>query len=115
MTTSPASRCDNLRQVISEMADQRIALARDMNQAIERGDHVQVADLRKQMASLDDGVAKWNKSLENAKKMASVPLHTYLDVMEQVFNALREFDEGLFLRTIDFQAHHVERISVNQQ
>lgn len=109
--TSATSRCDNLQQVISELAEQRISLRRDLDEAINRKDLESANDIRKQMASIDDGVAKWNKSLENAKKIAQVTLPTYLDVMEQIFNSLRNFDEKLYLQTINFQEHHVEEVS----
>lgn len=109
--TSATSRCDNLQQVISELATERIELSRELKNALDIEDTKTANELRKQIASIDDGVSKWNKSLESAKKIATIPLHIYLEVMERIFTDLRTTDSETYLKTIAFQEQHIEKIS----
>lgn len=108
---SATSRIDNIESLIDDLARQRIELGRELDEAIECADEKRAAELRRQMASVDDGAGKWNKTLENTKRDGKVRLTVYLDVMEQIFNALREFDQTLFLKTVEFQQQHVHDVS----
>ena len=108
---SPAARIENIRSLIANLAEERVALGRELEKALAVGDPKQVAALRCQMAAVDDGAAKWNKTLENAQLEGKIRLTTYLDVMERIFNALRDYDAKLYLQTVGFQEQHVHDIS----
>lgn len=109
---SAESRAENIKQLIDHLAGQRMELGESLAAAIAVGDVGVEAAIRRQMAAIDDGAAKWNKSLDNIKKNSNIRLAVYYEVMEQIFNALRLFDEGLYLKTIDFQEAHVHEVSV---
>ncbi len=111
LATSAASRYNNLQEVVSSIAAERLSLSRELDTALRIGDEPTAATIRMKMAKLDDGAAKWNKVLTTAKTEAHVPLSTYMDVMDRIFNALRAHDEKLYLQTIQFQEHHLTEIS----
>lgn len=110
-TISAVSRFENIRQVVSDLAEERRELKRDLDNALRIGDEAAAAEIRKTIARLDDGVAKWNKALESARDEAQISLSTYLEVMERIFNALRENNEKVYLQTLEFQEQHIVGIS----
>lgn len=110
--TSHVEQSDNIRNLISEMASQRIALSKELNKAMDGGDEGDVQNIRKQLAIIDDGVSKWNKTLENINKRNKISLNIYLEIMDRIFNAMRDYDQNLFLKTIDFQEQHIGDASI---
>jgi hypothetical protein len=108
---SHANRAENVRQVINQLAEQRITLSNKLEEALGKGDMSRALDIRQQLATVDDGAAKWNKTLEGIKKDGAIRLGTYLEVMEKVFNAMREYDPKLYMQTVDFQENHIHDIS----
>lgn len=108
---SSGERIDNIRNIIADLARQRIELSAELRQAEKEEDRDGVGFLRSALASIDDGVAKWNKVLDSAKKETEIRLATYLEVMERVFAALREHDRELYMRTLEFQELHIQEVS----
>lgn len=108
---SSGERIDNIRNIIADLARQRIELSAELRQTEEEGDRNGAGLLRSALASIDDGVAKWNKVLDSAKKETEIRLTTYLEVMERVFAALREHDRELYMRTLEFQELHIQEVS----
>lgn len=109
---SKASRCTNIEDVISQMARERLGLSAELEQAMAANDLSAISDIRKKMASLDDGVAKWNKRLEGAKKTGIITLSTYLAMVDYLFDCLFQYDEKKYMSLIDFQEHHVREVSI---
>lgn len=108
---SSGERIDNIRNIIADLARQRIELSAELRQAEKEEDRDGVGFLRSALASIDDGVAKWNKVLDSAKKETEIRLTTYLEVMERVFAALREHDRELYMRTLEFQELHIQEVA----
>lgn len=106
---SPNQRAENIEVIISDLANQRIDLCKELVETKASGDTKRASEIRHEMAGIDDGVAKWNKTLLSIKKDTRTTLTTYLDVMEDIFNDLRNYDEKLYLQTILFQKQHVEK------
>jgi len=50
--------------------------------------------------------------LENLDKENQITLTTYLSVMEDLFNAIRDFDEKLFFALLDFQEIHINELAI---
>lgn len=114
VNTSAASRFENIRQVMSDLAEERRERKRELDDALRIGDELSAADIRKTIARLDDGVAKWNKALESARDEAQIPLSVYLSVMDRILSALREHNEKLYLQTLEFQESHIIEMSNKQ-
>ncbi|WP_313214232.1 hypothetical protein [Soonwooa sp.] len=71
----------------------------------------QIAQLRKQAASIDDAISKWNKRIENLNKEGKLTLSLYMEVMERIFEAMRLSNEPLYMQTLDFQENHLEDVA----
>lgn len=105
---SSVNRAENIQQLIDSLAAERIATQKQLE---AETDPKAAMTLRRALASIDDGAAKWNKTLENVKKDGRVRLSVYLDVMEQIFNDLRVFNYKVYMETLDFQEQHVHDVS----
>jgi DNA-directed RNA polymerase specialized sigma subunit len=106
-------RTDNIRQIINGLAEQRIELDEDLKKAEIRGNAEETAKILQKIASVDDGVSKWNKTLENLTKEDKLSIGDHLVVMERLFDEMRRYDEKLYLATIDFQEHYLQQITAN--
>lgn len=110
---SPLKRLNNIKEIISKLSEEWLEVDRQIKRLEkEKADPEDVAKLRSRMSSIDDAVSKWNKTLEGIEKESRIPLATYLRVMEEVFTDMRTFDQDLFKQTIDFQTHHIEKVSI---
>lgn len=94
----------DLHELIGSITEQRLDLERT---AIKDLDATQREELQQKKLKLADEAAKWNKVLENAKKDDKVSLGTYIKIMEQIFGALNNWDNKLFMQTLDFQEAHL--------
>jgi transposase len=116
---SPAKRSDNIKQIITNLSEDRLRLDRDIRNFEKNGhcekqnDETTLQSLREEVARIDDAVSKWNKTLENIEKENRVSLATYLHVMDEIFSALRLHDAKLYMATVEFQENHIHKISLN--
>lgn len=110
--SNPNVRTDNIKQIINDLSEQRITLHGQLIQAEKNNDLEETTRLRESIARIDDAVAKWNKTLTSIDKESQVTLSIYLAVMEMLFDALKAFDEKLFLSTLDFQDVHLNDVSL---
>lgn len=104
-------REEDIQKVLSNLTERRIQLAGESQEAVNNGDTNLRDSLDKQAATISLEVSYWNKALQNIRKESKVSLEIYLEVMQQVFNALRAHDEKLFNSTIDFQEQHIHSVS----
>ena len=51
------------------------------------------------------------KVLDSAKKETEIRLTVYLEVMDRIFAALRDYDHALYMRTLEFQELHVRDVA----
>ena len=110
--TSPTKRINNIENIISGLADERIELGRRLAESEKAGNRQDVDDIRKQISKLDDAVSKWNKTLRDINKESRIPLSTYLEVMQSIFDALQAYDPKLYMQTLNFQEKHIHVISL---
>jgi uncharacterized protein YjcR len=106
-------RTDNIRQIINGLAEQRIELDEELKSTEARGNAEESAKILQKIAGVDDGVSKWNKTLENLTKEDKLSISDQLTVMERIFDAMRQFDEKIYLSTIDFQEYYLQKITAN--
>lgn len=100
---------DNTKKLLRLMSSQRLELEESITDAIKAGDKEEEARLRKQASSLSDEMSKVNKTLQSLDKTHNYTLGIYIDVMDDIFSALRSYDEDLWSKTIDFQSLHIRK------
>ena len=118
---SGKERIERTQLVVDSLTDRRLQI---IEQIKEKEAEVKLADkegaatlqyelleLRKECASIDDAIAKWNKRIENLIKGTKVTLSMYIEVMEGIFEALRLKDEKLYILTLDFQEEHLHEVA----
>jgi len=103
---------DNIKKIISDIADETFAVNLKIN---KETDPEERKELRKYRNKLADEAAKWNKALENLDKQNKISFAIYLQVFEDIFNALRQNDQKLFLKTLDFQEEHIQQKAIQYQ
>lgn len=110
---APAKRSENIEKIISGMAEKRIRLETDIigEESKKDPDTKRIEELRKEIAALDYAVANWNKSLASVKKENQLTLVQKLQVTEEIFKILMQFDYQLFVKTLDFQEHLISILS----
>jgi hypothetical protein len=100
-----------LKDVIGKLTQQRLDLFDKAKKAEQDGDKEESLSLSKQAASIADEISKYNKTLENLDERHRVSLGVYLDVMDDIFNALHKQEPKLFAQLIEFQEQHLSNIS----
>lgn len=111
--SSPAKRINNIKQIISTMSDEWLDIDREVKKIeASGGDPKTVVDLRTRIKGIDDAVSKWNKTLENIEKDSNVSLSTYLYVMEDIFDSLANFDRDSYVKLVNFQEYHINKVSI---
>jgi transposase len=106
-------RTDNIRQIINGLAEQRIELDEELKGAEVRGNAEEMAKILQKIAGVDDGVSKWNKTLESLTKEDKLSISDQLTIMERIFDTMRQFDEKIYLATIDFQEYYLQQLTAN--
>lgn len=109
---SSQSQAQNIKELISELTEQQLAIVEEIKEAKAKGDKDLVTELRKQSASLSQEVAIQTKALEKLDKDNTIGLGSYLEVMDDVFRNLEHFDKDLYHKTIPFQESHLQTISL---
>jgi len=110
---SPVKRATNIKMIITSLSEDRLELDRQIKQLGATGDPEKLLPLREEISRIDDAVSKWNKTLENIEKETAISLSTYLSVMDQIFNAMREYDPKLFISSVEFQEHHINKVAIS--
>jgi len=110
--TSPTQRIGNIESIIAGLAEERIELSRRLHESEKAGNKEEVDEIRRNISKLDDAVSKWNKTLRDINKEARIPLATYLEVMQTIFEALQHYNTKLFMQTLDFQEKHIHDVSL---
>ena len=98
-------------EVLSHYTQQALKYLRALQQAEQSGDEQRALALSKKLCTLSDEVSKWNKRFERLEK-DQPSLSTYLYVMDSLFEALRRYDQSLYLKTLDFQDKHLSAMSL---
>lgn len=99
---------DNLKKLLRVMSQQRLQLEEQILEAQRTGDTKEEIRLRKDARALSDEMSKQNKTLLSLDK-TSYTLGVFIDIMDEIFNHMRQYDESLWEKTIDFQSAMVKR------
>lgn len=98
---------DNVKEIISILADQKLKLLREIDQVVLNGDADRTLELRKQSNALDNSIAQWGNQLKEIDKSNRITLAVYLEVMDRVFDGLKVYSPELYHKTLDFQELHI--------
>lgn len=104
-----SSDTTNTKEIIKLLSEKRLSLEMEIRDAEKEGDKDLELSLRKEARALSDEIAKHNKTLMNLDKENKVSLGAFIDVMDEVFNSLRVYDEELWEKTIMFQESMIRR------
>lgn len=115
-SVNPRARTENIRTIIEMLSERRLKLFKDIAdlETVEKkskDQYQQLIDLRDEAAGIDDSISKWNKTLANLDKENRISLGVYLDVMDDIFDAMRQSDINLYRTTVDFQEQHIQIIT----
>lgn len=106
-----ATRSENIKKVIGELTECSLENMKRIREAEARNDQAEVLDLKKESTRISQEIGMYQKALEKIEKDFKVSLSTYLEVMEEIFQALQSFDKDVYLKTIDFQKTHIQNIA----
>lgn len=100
---------DNIRQIIRLTSKRRLEIEEEIHDAQKVGDGETEMKLRKQTAVLGDELAKLTKTLQGIEKDQKYTLGEFINVMDDIFTLMREYDLDLFNKTIQFQGYIVRK------
>lgn len=119
-------RIDNIKSVIDDITEDRTSARVRLNElrqelleqqkdkdleAIEISKDM-ISDIKREIVGYDDAISKWNKTLENFDKENKVSLSNYLYVMDEIFKDLQSYNQKLYMKTLDFQEQHINKVSI---
>jgi predicted transcriptional regulator len=110
-SASPQRRIENIKAIISNMADDRLELDRKVKTAEAEADAEESTRLRERISQVDDAISKWNKTLTNLQDENRVTLDVYLRVMDRIFDDMRIYNPKLYSDTVEFQEQHLHKVT----
>ncbi|MBD3748518.1 MAG: hypothetical protein IE931_03385 [Sphingobacteriales bacterium] len=109
LSTSNKGR-DSLKKVIANLAERRVEIFAERKIYAQIEDKKTLAALDMEAASIADQISKMNATLKHYDQENRITATVYLEVMQDIFNTLRQSDEKLHLKTLDFQESHAQFI-----
>jgi transposase len=121
--TSSHEKVINIKAIIALLSEQRLELNNKLKQTEKKQNdatddtkqedcRTEEKEIRKQINQVDAAVANWNKTLGNLEKEYRISLSVYLEVMDDIFNALLHFSPQVHQQTLDFQELHIRTITM---
>lgn len=105
------NRAENIKKVIAELTEVTLETIDKIKVAESNGDKQDVLALKKEATRISQEVAMYSKALEKMEKDFKVSLSTYLEVMEDIFQSLQNWDKDLYIKSLDFQKSHLSTIA----
>ena len=99
---------ENQRKLVGLLSKRRLSLEERIIDASNTGETEEEERLRKEARGLSDEIRKESKTLETLEKK-DYSLGTFIDIMDEIFNGLRQHDEDLWERTVEFQSTIVRK------
>ncbi|KAA6347167.1 hypothetical protein EZS27_005336 [termite gut metagenome] len=103
----------NTKQIIRLLSAERLELETQIRGAQTIGDAPAELEYRKKARVVSDEISKHNKVLQSLEKESRYTLGELINVMDDVFKALREYDEELFMKIIPFQEYYVRKRTID--
>lgn len=105
------NRAENIKKVIGELTDATLEILDQIKIAESNNDRPEVLRLKKETTRIAQEVGMYQKALEKMEKDFKTSLSTYMEVMEDIFQSLANYDKELYLKTVDFQRIHIQSIA----
>ena len=99
----------NVKQIIRLTSKRRLDLELEIHDAQKLGDDKLEKELRKESLQIGDELSKLTKTLAGLEKDNKYTLGEFINVMDDIFTNMRQFDEDLFVKTIPFQTYYVRK------
>ena len=114
---SSKKRLANIDAIINNLAEKRLNLEQNLQQEENKPkpNMEAIEVIRKDITAVDYAVANWNKTRKDASKEGAISASIYYEVMDDIFQSLLKYNQELYLKTLDFQNHHVETIASRQK
>lgn len=109
---SDAGRIESLKDIITQLTGQHIEILEELKR--EKDPKIRI-EKQKLGFTLSNEVANYNKALESLRDQKRVSLAVYIDVMEQIFNALQIHSPKLYINLVDFQQDHLAEVAIKYQ
>lgn len=105
------SRAENIKKVISDLTESSLFNLKQIAEAEALGNREAALAFKKESTRISQEVGMWQKALEKLDKNYKISLSTYLEIMEEIFQSLQEYDQELYLKTLSFQKIHLQNIA----
>lgn len=105
------NRAENIKKVIAGLTDTTLETMDKISIAEANGEKQEVLALKKEATRISQEVAMYSKALEKMEKDFKISLSTYLEVMEDIFQSLQNWDKDTYIKTLDFQKSHLSTIA----
>ena len=103
---------ENTKKLLSLLAKQRLTIETQIQTAINENNAEEEVRLRKKASAITDDMSKINKTLMTISAK-NYTLGVFIDVMDEIFNALRNYDESLWAKTVDFQGILIRKKTID--
>lgn len=105
------NRAENIKKVIAELTESTLETIEKIRIAEANGEKDVALAEKKEATRISQEVAMYSKALEKMEKDFKISLSTYLEVMEDIFQSLQNWDKDLYIKTLDFQKSHLSNIA----
>ena len=100
---------DNVKQIIRLTSKRRLDLEQEIHDAQKLQDEKTEKDLLKESLQIGDELSKLTKTLQGLQKDSKYTLGELINVMDDLFTDMRQFDIELFEKTINFQTYYIRK------
>lgn len=105
------NRAENIKKVIAELTESTLDILDQIKEAKSQEDKGRILDLKKETTRIAQEVGMYQKALEKMDKDFKISLSTYIEVMDDIFKNLQEYDIDVYMSTVDFQKQHLQTIA----
>ncbi|AFL98381.1 hypothetical protein [Ornithobacterium rhinotracheale] len=117
-----SERLERIQAVIDGLSNERLAILKEIKETkellrdeldadLKKVAEKSLADLNSSAVRIDNGIAMWNKTLLSFHKENRISLSVYIEIQNKIFEALRAYDEAIYMKTLDFQQAHILEVS----
>lgn len=111
LVNNTQNRAEKFKAVLEDLADEQLMISQKIKSAEAIGDFKEATALRKTATSIADQVGKFQKALEKLDKDFKISLSTKLEVIDDLFQSMQDYDKSLYVNSLDFQRYYIQSIA----
>ncbi|MDQ8012033.1 MAG: hypothetical protein REI96_06275 [Flavobacterium nitrogenifigens] len=111
LVNNTQNRAEKFKAVLEDLADEQLMISQKIKDAEACGDFKEATVLRKTATSIADQVGKFQKALEKLDKDFKISLSTRLEVIDELFQSMQDYDKSLYVNSLDFQRYYIQSIA----